>query len=457
MPKVNVSIRLVQCQLSDRAIVAFSLHRPANTSKTHRECQNADIARATAAPLPTFTVSAMPQYLYKAIDSHGIQVPGTLVASSRADALQQLAARTLMPLSLAEQHAGGRRGERVSTAAMSAAFSLLADQLEAGVPLLRALQVMSEQSSDPVLRSQLSSMAGEVAEGTPLASTMRTRSRIFSELDASMVQAGEEGGFLEQSLRRVATVRERQDQIRNAILSAIAYPSLLAVVCIIVVTCMLIFFVPRFEPLFESLRAADRLPAATVLLLWLSDGIRIWAIPATVCIFTAILLARTWGNTQHWRLTRDRLLLSMIGIGPLARTVAVARFCHVLGSLLENGVPMLRALEIAGHATGNQVLTEAVARAAENVGAGRSLSEPLSRSGLFTSDVLEMLYVGEQSNRLESVLIRLAEQLEVRAQRRIDLLLKLIEPLLMLVMAVVVGFIVIALLMPVFEGSGLNL
>ncbi|MFZ9089102.1 MAG: type II secretion system F family protein, partial [Planctomycetaceae bacterium] len=169
----------------------------------------------------------MPHYCYSAIDSQGIQVPGTLVANSRSDALQQLSASALTPLSLTEQGASRQSGERVSTAAMSAAFSLLADQLEAGVPLLRSLQVMSEQSSDSLLGRHLSSMAGEVAEGTSLAGTMRSRPRIFSELDASMVQAGEEGGFLEHSLRRVASIRERQDQIRNTVLGAIAYPALL--------------------------------------------------------------------------------------------------------------------------------------------------------------------------------------------------------------------------------------
>lgn len=399
----------------------------------------------------------MPHYCYSAIDSQGIQVPGTLVANSRSDALQQLSAKALTPLSLTEQGASRQSGERVSTAAMSAAFSLLADQLEAGVPLLRSLQVMSEQSSDSVLSRHLSSMAGEVAEGTSLAGTMRSRPRIFSELDASMVQAGEEGGFLEHSLRRVASIRERQDQIRNTVLGAIAYPALLAVVCVIVVTCMLIFFVPRFEPLFETLRDAGRLPAATVLLLWLSDGIRSYAVVGALGLVILFLIMRTWGDTANWKLSRDRMVLSLAGFGSLAKTIAVARFCHVLGSLLENGVPMLRSLEIARHATGNLVLSRAVADAAENVGAGRSLSEPLSRSGLFTSDVLEMLHIGEQSNRLESVLVRLATQLETRAQRRIDVLLRLVEPLLMLIMAVVVGFIVIALLMPVFEGSGVSM
>lgn len=396
----------------------------------------------------------MPQFRYIAVTHDGLKVPGTLLAASRSDALQLLAGQMLMPVSLAEQSSGGARTERVSSAAMSVAYSLLSDQLETGVPLLRALQVMAEQSSDPTLRTTLSTIAAQVADGTSLATAMTSRPSVFSALDVSMVQAGEEGGFLEESLRRLAAVRERQEEIRGRIRSAAAYPLLLAIVASLVVTGMLIFFVPKFQPLFDSLQQSGRLPWPTRTLLGISDFLKSWGLLFPPVLFAAIFFIKV--RIPEKKLARhiDQLLMRIRGIGPVVRSVAIARFCRVLGSLLQNGVPMLRSLEIARHATGNQVLSETIAVAAESISSGKNLAGPLAASGHFPVDVLEMIAVAEQANRLDSVLLKLADKLESRAQQRLDILLRLLEPIMMLIMAVVVGFMVVALLMPVFEGTG---
>jgi general secretion pathway protein F/type IV pilus assembly protein PilC len=396
----------------------------------------------------------MPQFRYIAVTHDGLKVPGTLLAASRSDALQVLAGQMLMPVSLAEQSSGSARTERVSSAAMSVAYSLLSDQLETGVPLLRALQVMAEQSSDQTLRATLSAIATQVADGTSLATAMTSRPSVFSALDVSMVQAGEEGGFLEESLRRLAAVRERQEEIRGRIRSAAAYPLLLAIVASLVVTGMLIFFVPKFQPLFDSLQQSGRLPWPTRALLGISDFLKSWGLLFPPVLFAAIFFIKV--RIPEKKLARhiDQLLMRIRGIGPVVRSVAIARFCRVLGSLLQNGVPMLRSLEIARHATGNQVLSETIAVAAESISSGKNLAGPLAASGHFPVDVLEMIAVAEQANRLDSVLLKLADKLESRAQQRLDILLRLLEPIMMLIMAVVVGFMVVALLMPVFEGTG---
>jgi len=398
----------------------------------------------------------MPQFRYIAVTHNGQKVPGTLLAASRSDALQLLSGQMLMPVSLSEQSMGSAQRERVSPAAMSVAYSLLSDQLETGVPLLRALQVMAEQSSDQTLRATLSTIAAQIADGTSLATAMTSRPAVFSALDVSMVQAGEEGGFLEESLRRLAAVRERQEEIRGRIRSAAAYPLLLAIVASLVVTGMLIFFVPKFQPLFDSLQQSGRLPWPTRTLLGTSDFLKSWGLLIPPILIAAIIFIKVRIPQKKLARMIDQLLMRTRGIGPIVCSVAIARFCRVLGSLLQNGVPMLRSLEIARHATGNQVLSETIAVAAESISSGKNLAGPLAASGHFPVDVLEMIAVAEQANRLDSVLLKLADKLESRAQQRLDILLRLLEPLMMLIMAVVVGFMVVALLMPVFEGTGLG-
>lgn len=398
----------------------------------------------------------MSQFTFSAINGSGQKVLGQLNAASRGDALQALAQQALMPLTLMEAKIAPLRGQRVKPSAIAAACSLLADQLDTGVPLLKALRVMGQHTSSAGLKTALARIAERVADGSTLADAMTEHGTLFGELEVSMVRAGEEGGFLDESLRRLAIVRERQEEIRGRLLSALAYPALLVVVGSIVVIGMLTFFVPKFEPLFESLRQSNRMPLPTTILLALSGFLQSWGLPLLVLIVVAIVVAKSLIPVERIRLFRDRHSLKMKGIGPVVQSLAIARFCRVLGTLLQNGVPMLKSLEIARSATGNRILSQTIAAAAENIGAGKSLSIPLAASGHFPADVLEMLSVAEQSNKLESVLLKLADKLESRSQLRLDMLMKLLEPLMMVVMAVIVGFLVIALLMPVFEGNGLS-
>jgi general secretion pathway protein F len=398
----------------------------------------------------------MSQFHYSAVDQTGRKIIGQLSAATRSEALQALARDALMPLSLQERQGGTRSGVRVRSSAIAAACSLLADQLDTGVPLLKALRVMEQQTASTGLKTALAAIAERVTDGTSLAQAMSEQDSLFGELDVSLVRAGEEGGFLDESLRRLAAVRERQEEIRGRLVSALAYPALLVMVGSLVVGGMLTFFVPKFEPLFESLRQANRMPWPTTVLLNISSFLQVWCLPLLLLLAVAVFVARWCLSADSVRLLRDRACLQLRGIGPVVRNLAIARFCRVLGTLLQNGVPMLKSLEIAGQATGNRVLRDTIADAATSIGAGHNLSLPLEASGHFPPDVLEMLSVAEHSSKLDSVLIRLADKLEQRSQQKLDILMKLFEPALMLVMAIVVGFLVIALLMPVFEGNGLT-
>lgn len=401
----------------------------------------------------------MPQFEYIALDAAGRRIPGSLVASARGEALRMIEQLSLTPLSLSETRSFTsvfRTSKRsVRPAAVAAAFSLLADQLETGVPLLKALQVLAKQSSDPGLQRILSEVCEKVADGTSLASAFAGFPDVFGSLETSIVEAGEEGGFLEDSLRRLASVRERHQEIRAKLVSVLAYPLLLTIVGAMIVTGMLVFFVPKFEPLFDSLRQTGQMPWPTELLLFVSHLLQQWGLLIGAGVLVVILLLR-WGipqeRMQEWR---DQASIRVKGLGPVLTIFGVARFCRILGTLLQNGVPILRSLEIARHATGNRVLSRAIAEASESIARGKALSGPLAASGFFTPDVLEMLSVAEQSNRLEPVLLRLADKLETRGHQRLDVLMRLLEPMLMLVLAIVVGFLIVALLLPVFEGNGM--
>lgn len=398
----------------------------------------------------------MPQFLYTARQISGEQSSGSLSAQSRKEALEILTRMSLLPVTIREQAERGIGSRKVKGAALAAMYELLADLLDSGVSLLKALDVLSEQTSHPTLRQTLKDIRSKVADGQSLAEAMRSHPSVFKELPISMVHAGEEGGFLEDSLKRVATFTERQEEMKGRVIGALAYPAFLVVAGIVVVSGMMAFFVPKFEPMFERMRDRGELPAPTILLLGVSHLLRTHGLWILGAIALAGFVTRHWLTSNAMRLRIDQFRLEIKGVGPIIRNLAIARFCRVLGTLLHNGVPILKSLEIAREATGNLALNTTIGDAAQKVQSGKSLAAPLAASGQFPREVLEMITVGEQANNLENILLDVAEKLERRTHRNLDVLVKLIEPALMVVMAIVIGFLVIALLMPIFESNGLS-
>jgi general secretion pathway protein F/type IV pilus assembly protein PilC len=268
-----------------------------------------------------------------------------------------------------------------------------------------------------------------------------------------MVRAGGEGGFLEEALTRVAQFTEAQEDLKKRTLGAIAYPVFLSVVGTIIVIVLIVFFVPKFEEMFARLRERGELPPVTDWLLWLSDTLRTHGWWILLALIAGGWFARRWLNTPEGCLWRDRMQLKLPLAGAIFQSLAVARFCRVLGTLLRNGVPILRSLEISRNATGNRVLGEAIGQATENISAGQSLAEPLRASGRFPPAVVEMIGVAEQANNLENVLLGVADSLEKNTWRKLDLAVRLIEPILLLLLAIAVLLVVIALLLPIMRMS----
>jgi general secretion pathway protein F/type IV pilus assembly protein PilC len=399
----------------------------------------------------------MPDFEYIARETTGNQVAGVLTAASRQEALSTLAARSLFPVSLdateAPSAVGGLGQRRVAARHLAVFYTQLADLLRSGVPLLRSLELLEKQSSVPALKRVVQDVREKVADGTPLAEAMRQHPKVFGELGVSMVRAGEEGGFLEDVLKRIATFTEHQQELKSRVVSAMVYPVFLLTMGSIIVVLILVFFVPKFEPIFSRMKERDGLPWATELLMSMSGNMQTYGIVAVALLIGGCYSLAKAIETETGRRRFDLLRIRAIGFGPIIRSLAIARFCRILGTLLHNGVPILQSLRIAKDATGNVVLTDAIADAAESVSAGKSLAQPLAASHQFPVEIVEMISVGEESNNLEQVLINVADTMEQRTNRRLDMFVRLLEPLLLLIMAGIILFVMIALLVPILQSS----
>ncbi len=396
----------------------------------------------------------MPEFTYIARDTTGQRVRGTVSAASQREAVSTLSARDLFPLKVAaDRPVAGGRTPRVRAQLIATTYSQLAALLRSGVPLLRSIDVLRSQSSHAGLVQILDDVHGRVEEGARLGDSMARHERAFGEMSTSIIRAGEEGGFLEDALDRVATFTEQQDEMRSQVIGALAYPIFLAVVGTIIVNVLVIFFVPQFEDLFSTLRDQGELPIVTDWLLATSHFLQRWGIVLLAGLFVAFLVVRAKLATDEGKMLRDRFRLRLPWVGAIYLDMAVARFCRVLGTLLTGGVPILPSLRISSGATGNRVLAAAIQEAADNISAGEALAAPLAQSGHFPPTVVEMIAVAEESNTLETVLTNVADTLERHTWRRLNLFVRLLEPVMLLILAGVVLVVVIALLLPVLKMS----
>jgi len=401
----------------------------------------------------------MPDFTYEAMGGAGQRTAGTLTAGSEREAMAILDSRGLFPLRVQQSAvqsgglAAGASGGKVKTSAIAVFFGQLADLLRAGVPLLRCLEILQKQNTQPALNAILREVHRQVADGVTLADAMAQHPKAFNELTISMIRAGQEGGFLEDVLERIAIFMQHQEDLKAKVISALAYPIFLAIAMTLVVLVLVIFFVPKFEPIFKKLDAKGELPGITIALLALSR----FLIGYWFFIFGGLAIGVAgfigWARTDGGRWALDRFRIRAPLAGKIYLNLALSRFARILGTLLHNGIPILNALRIGKDSTGNRVLALAIDQAADNVTAGNSLAAPLGACPYFPPDIVEMVAVGEESNRLEKVLLDIADGLERRTGRQLELFVRLLEPIMLLVMAGVTLFVVSALLLPVFKMS----
>ncbi len=403
----------------------------------------------------------MPTFLYKAKKADGEVVGGALSAESLQGAISRLDGMSLYPLDIREESRGRETTSRptwwarrrVTSDDLVNLFRQLSDLLGAGVPLLSSLTLIENQAANPRLAGAISSIKGDVAEGSHLAEALGRHDEIFTTLQVNMIRAGEAGGFLESSLSRIAEFGEKRAALRSRIVSALIYPAVLACAGFASVVFLITYVVPKIITVFNE--AGGALPMPTRILLGIDSFLkRYWLLLAGGIMLVTYLLKRFLAS-ERGRLARDRAVLVFPVMGDLFQKLILSRFSRTLGTLLRNGVPMLESLAIAREATGSEVLRREVALSADSVREGQGLADPLRQSFLFPAVMVEMVAVSEQSGNLSEVLLRIADKFETELDHSLDRLVALLEAVVIMLMAGVVGFVVIAVLLPVFTASSM--
>jgi len=392
----------------------------------------------------------MPTYTYTARKLSGEEVSGLMQADNEGAVARTLDEQALFPVRIGVQKVIGlTTGRKVKLREVGVVYAQLGDLLSAGVPMLRALTILAKVGLSGRMGQLVALVREDVSAGETLADAMAKHPEAFSTLHAAVIRAGERAGFLEDALRDLAGYIERQDELRGKVRGALVYPTALVTVGAVIVLALLIGLVPRFQPLFEKID----LPLPTTILFSLSDVLNNHLYMVIGGALMIAISIRAFIRSETGRVLWDRWRLRIPILGKVLRMVGVTRFCRVLGTMLANGVPILQALTISKDAVGSVVMAESIGEATENVRAGDPLAEPLRRSGLFPAEIVEMIAVGEESNQLEKVLVRTADVVDRRTARQVDQAVRLIEPLILVFLAGIVGFIAMGLLFPVFMMS----
>ena len=391
----------------------------------------------------------MPKFQYTARNLSGGKVAGLIEADGEGAAIQLLERKELYPVDIwnTEDKADNRlfRG-RISNRDLGVMYGQLSDLLGSGVPLLRALKSIVKSTVNKRLKGVLGDIHNSVADGKSLYESMAEHHNIFPELHTVMVQAGERASFIEEVLESLSVFLERLDELRGKVLGALIYPVMLVMLGGTVMVSALVFFVPKFEPMLAGI---DK-PMPTEVIFFLSESIRnYWAI---IAIAIGGLIAFFWSamQSQSSKRAMERWRLKIPVAGTAMRMVAITRFCRILGTMLANGVPILQALAISRDATGSALLAENIDEAIKNVRAGEPLTEPLKGGGLFPEQVLAMISVAEESNQLQKVLLHIADSVERRTNQQVDQAVRLIEPVILCMVAAGIGFLALGLLLPIF-------
>ncbi len=401
----------------------------------------------------------MPVYEYTALDLKGKTISGIIDAESSPAARQKLRTSKIFPVSIQETRKSARKEgrfssgwsgfQRVKASEVSLMTRQLATLLGAGFALVPALDTLIPQTRSQGFKKCLAHIKDAIVEGNSFASALAAYPGVFSPVYINMVSAGETSGTLEIVLDRLADITEKQQALKNRIRAALAYPVLMSLIGMVVLFLLLAFIVPSISSIFADMNQV--LPTPTRILIFVSTLFQGYWWALIMAVVLAFLGLRALKRTAGGKRSLDRMILRLPGFGVLARKLAVARFSRTLGSLLENGVSMLTALDIVKNIVGNVLLAEAVEKASREVGKGQGLGKSLSESDIFPPLSIQMILVGEQSGELESMLNKIADVFEGEVESTILSMTALLEPIMILVMGVVVGFIVLSICLPIFE------
>ena len=395
-------------------------------------------------------------YAYRVRDRQGKLLGGTLEAENEQAVVAKLRQLGYAPVSIEAEKGAGLKAEvrlpgsgRVKLKDLAVFSRQFATMINSGLSLLRALTILGEQTANKRLAQVIVLVRAEVETGVSLSAAMAKHPRVFNRLYVSMVRAGEVGGFLDQVLVKVAETFEKEVALRGKIKSAMTYPVVVFVMVLGIVAAMLVFIVPTFEGLYESL--GGKLPLPTQLLINASNVVRRFFLLVILAVGLLLFGFRRWKATQRGRYAVDRFKLKVKVFGPLFHKTALSRFSRTLSTLIRSGVPILQALEIVGETVNNAVISRAVGDVQDSVREGESLATPLSKHASFPPMVVQMMAVGEETGALEVMLAKVADFYDQEIEAAVASLTSLIEPILIAVMGAAVGGMVIALYMPLFN------
>ena len=402
----------------------------------------------------------MPVYEYTALDAKGKTKSGIIDAEGASAARQKLRSSGIFPVSISETQEVVEESAsqaldlsqfftRIKPAEIAMMTRQLATLISAGFPLVSALDALLPQTKSKGFKRILAKIKDSIVEGNSFAQALLQYPGTFSPLYVNMVRAGETSGTLEIVLDRLADITEKQEDLKNRIQTALAYPIFMSIIGIVVLFVLLTYIVPSIISIFTEMNQV--LPAPTRILIFLSGFFRsYWWIILVALAVAAVALHRA-KKTDKGRYWFDKTVLSLPILGVITQKLAVARFTRTLGSLLENGVSMLIALEIVKNIAGNELISETVENAASEVGKGQGLAIALSEGRTFPQLSIQMIQVGEQSGELEAMLNKIADVFEKEVENSVMRLTSYLEPIMILVMGCIIGFIVLSICLPIFE------
>ncbi|MGC4014861.1 MAG: type II secretion system F family protein [Luteolibacter sp.] len=422
----------------------------------------------------------MANFQYKALDAKGEETLGVIQASTDAEAIQILRGQGLYPTQVVEEGKGkiaqskgkaapkakakasapkaakGKVGGSIKPKVLMIFTRQLATLIDAGLPLLRGLTVLAKQEPNPVLKATVNALADSVQGGSTFSESLAQHPKIFNKLYVNMVKAGELGGVLEIVLQRLAEYQEKAHKLKNKIVSAMVYPVIVMFIAVAILVFLMLFIVPKFKEMFADMGDAQ-LPTISRVVFGFSEFMlaRPLVLPNAVFIFLVIgaiaFAFQMWGRTKGGRDIIDNLKLKAPIFGDIQRKSAIARFSRTLGTLVTSGVPILQALNITRDTAGNVVVSQAIEKVYEAVKEGESIVTPLSASSVFPAMVISMVDVGEETGQLPEMLLKVAEVYDDEVDNAVTALTSILEPIMIVILALVVGCVVFALFLPLIK------
>jgi type IV pilus assembly protein PilC len=397
----------------------------------------------------------MPTFTYSARLHTGEMQNGEIEVKDRDEVVGFLRRQRMVPLKIEQKSTAMSMptlGTGISTRDIVIFTRQFATMINSGLPLVQSLDILARQSENKALRKVIEQVLYDVEAGQTLADAMRNHPKVFPDLYVNMVAAGEAGGILDTILLRLAVFLEKADALKRKIKGAMIYPSVILAVAVGAVATLLIFVIPTFQAMFAS--AGIPLPGPTRLVIWLSESLQANWYWIVLAIFMTVVMVRQYYKTPGGQLNIDRLMLNLPIFGNLQRKAAIARFTRTLGTLVSSGVSILDGLEITAKTSGNRVLHDAIMESRTSIAGGETISDPLKKSGVFPPMVTSMINVGEQTGGLDEMLTKIADFYDEEVDAAVEALLSAMEPVMIVFLGVIVGGMIVAMYLPIFDMIG---